>query len=193
MTAKSIKLNVSLLPVILLVLIAVGAGYFLMQGEFKLPKIFNRDPEVRRLKGFPTLVDVSDEIDKQRAVIKNAAELKAFLATADKKGGLVLTENINFDNEYLIGVSSTTQNIEGRQIRIKKLYQDKNDNSLLVQIEQTEMANICKVEPRNYVLVDLVAVSKTDKKIGFEVVKKIDNDCAELKTPKTESTDSITK
>lgn len=170
------KSKVNLLPVFVLVFIALGTGYLLIKGDFKFPK-FNRDPQVRRLNGFPTVVDVTKEITKQRVVIKNMDALKNYIEIVDKSGLVTLRETINFEKEYLIGVSSTTQTEEGLGLKIRKLYEDKTKNSLLVQIEQTENPDNCTPVPRKTVLMDLVAISKTDKQIDFEVVKRTNEKC----------------
>lgn len=175
------KSQLNLLPVVVLVLVAIVAGYFLINGDLKFPK-FNREPQVRRLNGFPTVTDVTSELDKQRVVIKNNEELQKFLNYVDKSGLVTLRENINFEKEYLIGVSSTTQNEEGLGLKIKKLYEDKATNSLLVQIEQTENPDGCKPIARKTLLVDVVAISKTDKNISFEVVKKTNEECPVVKS-----------
>lgn len=166
----------NLLPIVVLVLIAFGTGYFLIKGDFKFPK-FNRDPQIRRLNGFPTVVDVTTDVDKQREVIKSMDDFKKFLSYVDKSGLVTLREAINFDKEYLIAVSSTTQGEDGLGLRIKKVYEDRVNSSLLVSVEQTKNPDNCQPTPRKTALIDVVAISKTDKQIDFEIVKKTNIQC----------------
>lgn len=176
MSKKPQILYISLLPVVLLVVLALGAGYFLMKDDLKLPS-FSKEPEVRRLEGFPTIIYTDQEIDKQREVIKDQESLEKFLKTADPTGNLALGEKINFEKEYLLGVTSPTQDEAGHEIKVKKLYEDKKEGSLLVSIRQTDNPESCEVVLQKNVAVDLVAISKTDYNIEFEVVKEPNAEC----------------
>ena len=177
---KQQTLNVSLLPVLLLVGLALGAGYFLMKDDFDLGKIFKNEPQVRRLEGFPTIVSTNDIIDKQRAVIKSQAELDTFLKTVDPGGTLKLTEEVNFDREYLIGASTKTLTNAGNEIKVRKLYEDQENDELLVSLKQSVPGEECVTAQQLNIPVDLVAISKTEKNISFEVVKEIVSDCNDL-------------
>ena len=172
MTNKSHILNMSLLPVFLLLALILGAGYFLMAGDVNVSKLFNKEPEVRRLAGFPTDVVTQEVIDKQRVIIKSDEELATFLNAIDKTGLLGIKEKINFDKEYLIGVTTQTQPEAKSSIKIRKLYEDKEDQSLIVSIKQTDLGDSCEIEKDSTVSLDLVAVSKTDWKIDFDIVKE---------------------
>ncbi len=162
----------SLLPIALLLLLILGAGYFLLRDEFNLEKVLSNEPEVRRLEGFPTVVNTDQNIDKQRAFIKTQDELDNFLKTVDPSGNLKLTENIDFDKEYLIGVTTKTLESDGTQIKVRKLYEDKEDNTLLVSLKQTEPGLNCVTTQQTNLPVDIVAISKTDHKVTFEVLKE---------------------
>lgn len=172
MTKKSHILNMSLLPVVLLLALILGAGYFLMAGDGSISKLFNRGPEVRRLAGFPTVVPTQEVLEKQRIVIKSDEELAAFLNMVDKSGLLSVKDKVNFDKEFLIGVTGKTLPEARSTIKIRKLYEDKEDKSLIVSIKQTDLGDSCEADKDSGVAVDLVAISKTDLNIEFDIVKE---------------------
>ncbi len=171
--------TLNLLPVLILIAIAGGAGYYLMQGELKLPKLV-REPSVRRLADFPTSVEIASpkDLEKQRVVIKSQAELQEFFAHVDENGELALEEKIDFDREYLLGISSSLREKAQGKIKVKKIYADRQDQSYLVVVERTERSDEClDLEYQDNVLVDLVAIDQTDWDIDFEMVKKEHNRC----------------
>jgi len=187
MTSKSQIIKMSFLPLIIIIALILGAGYLLINGEIKLPK-FNKGPQIRRLEGFPTIIYTDKVLDKQRQVIKSDQELNQFLNTVDSTGLLVLKEKINFDKEYLIGVSTKTYDETGHKMKIRKVYEDKNKKTLLVSIIESESEKNCPVEQQTNIPVDLVAISKTDSDIAFERIK----DFTLCSTNSDESTDSNT-
>lgn len=171
--------TLNLLPVLILIAIAGGAGYYLMQGELKLPKLV-REPSVRRLADFPTSVEMASpkDLEKQRVVIKSQAELQDFFAHVDENGELALEEKIDFDKEYLLGISSSMREKAQGNIKVKKIYADRQDQSYLVVVERTERSDEClDLKYQDNVLIDLVAIDKTDWDIDFEMVKKEHNRC----------------
>jgi len=166
-------LKLSLMPLIVLIILILGAGYFLLQGEIDLPK-FNKGPTIRRLEGFPTLVYTQEEIEKKRLVITNETELNTFLNDVDKTGLLEFRDSINFDKEVLLAVSSETNSQTEHKIKIKKVYENEEENKLIVIIEEIEPGETCATEPDSNVTVDVVALTKTDMEIAFDRVKKVE-------------------
>jgi len=166
------KSQMNLLPVALLILLIIGAGYLLLKGEVKLPDFFNTEPQVRRLNGFPTVLYTSEKLEKQRLVIKTQEDLQAFLQTVDKTGILQLQEKVDFSKEYLLGVSSETVDFTGSTMKIRKVYQDKENKKLIVELRQTLNDEECPdIEKDPNIAVDVVAINKTDWGIEFELVK----------------------
>ena len=168
---KSIRLNFNVVPLLILVAI-LGAIYFFFLSENELIKI-DRAPEVRRINGFPTVAYTETELEKQRKVITSEEELAQFLNYVDESGYLIMREDIDFDKEFLLGVSSDTNPNDYHKIKIKKLYEDKENNKLLVSIRETEPDDTCVYEESPSVAVDLVAISKTGMLIDFERVKEV--------------------
>lgn len=168
---QSTTLNISLIPLFILISLIIGAGFFLLQGEIELPK-FDRGPKVRRIEGFPTVIYTDKEIEKQREVISNKEDLNEFLNFIDETGLLTLRENINFNKENLLAVATETNDETGVRLKIDKIYEDKEDQILIVTLEERVQGENCDLENDPNVAVDIAAISKTDWKIKFERVKK---------------------
>lgn len=167
----------SLIPLFIIILLIVGAGYFLMKGEIKLPK-FLRGPQLHRVQGFPTVVYTQNIIEKQRKVIKSQQELDEFLKYVDSSGLLTVNEKINFDKDFVIAVSSETEEFTDNSIKIKKVYEDKKAQSLLISVRETVPGESCQPEVDKNVSVDIVTIDKTDWTIEFERIKEI-QECKE--------------
>ncbi len=159
------------LPLIILLGLVIGAGYFLLQGDVKIP-FFNDDNtvEVRRLDDYPAKIALSEELEKTQTVIKSEEELVNFLASVDPTGALTLDEKINFDREYLIGTTSKTFTTGGYEFKTRKVYEDKEKNELTVSSVIRKPADDCIVTQELNMFVDIVAISKTDKAVNFETV-----------------------
>lgn len=181
--SKRTTLKMSFIPLAIIIILIIGAGYFLLQGEIKLPK-FNQGPQIRRLAGFPTVVYGAD-LEKQRKVITNQDDLNQFLNSLDKTGMLQVKDKINFDKESVLAVSTDTQPETGHKIKIRKVYEDKKNQKLIVSIEETQMGKYCQPETDQNVAVDLAVISKTDWKIEFDRIKKSE-DCKQPESTPSE-------
>jgi len=168
---KSTTLNISLIPLFILIALIIGAGFLLLQGEVELPK-FNRGPKVRRLEGFPTVIYTEKQIEKQRKVITNEEELNEFLNYIDETGLLTLRESVNFEKESLLAAATDTNQETGVRLKIEKIYEDKDDQTLLVTLEERVRGEYCEVENDPNTAVDIAAISKTDWEIKFDRIKK---------------------
>lgn len=166
-------LNMSLIPLVVIVLLMLGAGYFLLQGEIKIPGL-NKGTEIRRLDGFPTIITTEMPLEKQRRIIKSQEELAEFLNYIDPTGLTEVRDPVNFDREFLLAVSTDLQDETGHKMRIKKVYEDKNKGHLLVLIEETNKGDNCEVEVESNIAADVVAISKTDYEISFDRVTKVE-------------------
>ncbi len=169
-------LRMSLIPLVIIIGLILGAGYFLLQGEIKLPQ-FNKGPQIRRLDGFPTAIVTDKVMQKQRLVVKSQAELATFLNSIDPTGMTTVRSPVDFNKEYILAVSSDTQTESGHKIQIKKIYEDKANKTLSISIEETEAGANCKVDKESNITADAVAISKTDYEINFDRVKKV-ADCS---------------
>ncbi len=166
------SLKVSLLPIIILIGLILGIGYFLLQGEVTLPK-FNKGPTIQRMAGFPTVIYTDKIIEKQRKVITNEEDLNLFLNLVDETGLLTVKETINFEKSIVLAVATETNEEIGHKIKIKSVYEDKEENEILVEFEETDPDNDCKYELDKNIAVDMVILSKTDKEIDFEKITKV--------------------
>ena len=167
------RLRISLLPLVVIIGLILGAGYLLLAGDINLPD-FLKKSEFRRVEGFPTIVYTSNTVEKQRLVIKSEQELTDFLNKVDSTGLLEVKEPINFKKEYLVAVTTETQDRTGSTVKIKKLEKDKEKNRIVVTIRETEKDENCEVELDKNIALDIVAVSKTDLPFDFDRVKQVE-------------------
>ena len=172
MNKNSDTLYISLLPIAVLVLVILGAGYFLSEGEISLPK-FGSGIEARSLEGFPATILTSNQLEKQRVVIKSQEELDAFFAKIDSSGQLKLTnDKVNFAKEYVLAATTDLNETDGYKMKIDKLVEEKENSKILVKLLESEPGDSCEVEKATNVAVDLVAVEKTDFQFEFERDKR---------------------
>jgi hypothetical protein len=168
---KKAQINMSLIPLFLILAVILGAGYFLIQGDIKFPK-FDNGPKLRRLEGFPTIVYTSETMERQRKIIKTREELNEFLNIIDKTGLVTLKETVDFNKEILIGVSSETVDPVGHKLKIKKAIEDKENKKIIINVEETFPLKECLTENDLHIAVDLIAITKTDSQIVFERSKR---------------------
>lgn len=166
---------ISIIPLIVIIGLILGAGYLLLGEDIKLPKL-NGEPKITRLEGFPTNLGVQKDMDKKRITIHNEEELNQFLNEVDSAGLLTTKDNINFDKQILVGASTKTLDEEGHTFKIRKVYKDEESRKLLVSLVRTDPDETCETTKDKNIWIDLVAIDKTDWDIDFELVKKIE-DC----------------
>jgi hypothetical protein len=180
MTSKKLTLYISLIPLFLIIAIILGAGFFLIKDDVDLKKLFSDSPKVRRLEGYPMVLRTTNQLEKQRRVIKSQEELEQFLKAVDPTGNLALGDKINFDKEYLIGVTTQTKTDPGNSIKVKKVYRDSEEEELQVALVQYEMAEGCQLPEDSTIGIDLVAISKATSDIEFDVVQDFIQDCEKV-------------
>lgn len=174
----------SMIPLAIILILIIGAGYLLLKGDIKLIN-WNRGFQLRRLENFPQIIFTDKVVEKQRLVLKSQDELNQFLNSVDTTGLTVVKENINFNKEYLIAVSSKTFPETGHKLKIKKMLESKPEKKLTASIEESEKAVNCAIENQKNIVIDIVAISKTDWDIEFERIRKTE-ECRNESTPSTE-------
>ena len=147
----------SMIPLAIIIVLIIGAGYFLMKGEFKLFN-FNKGIEIVRLEkeGFPSVVFTDKPVEKIRRVLKSQDELNQFLNEVDPTGLTVLKRDTDFNKEYLIAASSSTNSETGRKVKIKRAVIDKETKTLTFIIEETEAGSKCPVDAAKNIAIDIV-------------------------------------
>ncbi len=179
--------QINLIPVIVLVLLILGAGYLLLRSDLKLPKIGESAPVVRRFNGFPTVAYTSKVAEKQRLIITSEEELNNFLNLVDSTGLLKLPETIDFNKQFVIAASTKTNATTGTTIKIRKVYQDKVAKKLQISVRQTVEDDTCEKDASTNIAVDLVAVNKLDDwEIDFDN-EKMDVTCSK----KSDDSDNV--
>jgi len=170
------KSSMNLVPVILIFVLILGAGYLLLKDTLKLPWFRDDNTvEITRLEGFPRAWETQKDVKKVRRVIKSEAELKEFFAYADivDEASLnAILSKVNFDKEFLLGVTSDTQEETEGLIRIKRVEIDKAEKKLNVKIIQYKPDTTCVPEVKSNILVDVVKISKSDNETSFDVTKE---------------------
>lgn len=159
------------LPLILILGLIIGAGYLLIGGDIELSFLKDKQSvEVRRLDGYPITVPIDESINRKQQILKSEEELINFLTSIDKTNVLTIDEKINFDKEYLIGVTSKTLEKSGNEFKVRKVYIDKEKDQLLVSSKLRKVGDDCLVTEGLNMIVDIVAMSKTDKDVEFETL-----------------------
>lgn len=187
-------LKVSLFPIVVLIGLIMGIGYFLLQGEISLPKL-NRGPTIQRVEGFPTVIYSDREMEKERRVIRSEEELNNFLNYIDETGLLDVKEKINFQKNVVIAVTTDSDDKTGRKMKIDEVYEDKEENEILVKFDEIKPGDNCEQEIDRNIAVDMVILSETNMDISFEKVTKViecedgDKNTEEAETPEDPSED----
>jgi len=159
------------LPLLIILGLIIGAGYLLIGGDIEIPFFEDRKHiEVRRLEGYPIAVQVEQEIEKKHEIIKSEEELIDFLASIDRTNVLTVDEKIDFNKEYLVGVTSKTLDKGGNEFKVKKVYVDKEKDEILVSSRLQKPGDDCLTTQELNMVVDIVAISKTDKDVEFETL-----------------------
>jgi len=170
------KSSMNIVPVILISVLILSAGYLLLKDTLKLPWFRKSNTiEITRLEGFPRAWETQKAIEKTRRVIKNEAELRDFFAHADMNDDASLTavlNAVNFDNEFLLGVTSDTREETEEVIRIKRVERDDAKEKLLIKVYQYKPDTTCVPEIKKNVLIDLAKISRSEYKVDFEVIKE---------------------
>lgn len=162
----------NLLPVVLILLLILGAGYLLTQGEFSIPGFSNNNKmKITRFEGFPTTIPVSEEMEKQRLVITSQEELDAFLSKLDPTDSITLSEKVNFDRQVVLAVSNETRETEGYSLKVRRVYDESDKVEISLREERPD--DDCVLPQYKNVAVDIVAITRTEKPVDFSLVKEI--------------------
>jgi hypothetical protein len=157
----------SFLPLGIIIVLIIGVGYFLLKGDIKLPN-FNKGPQIGRLEGFPTVIDTTKDLIKVRKVLKSEVELAEFLNTVDGSNQLSVKEKIDWNKQFVIAVTTDTNDESGHRIKVAKVYEDKKGKSLLISLGEVAKGKGCDVQTGKNIAIDLVTITKTDFNIDFE-------------------------
>jgi hypothetical protein len=166
----------NLVPVVLIFVLILGAGYLLLKDTLKLPWFRNdATVEITRLEGFPRAWETQKAVRKDRRVITSDQELRDFFAYTGMEDDASLNAilgKVNFATEFLLAVASDTQEETESLLRIKRVEIDKVGKKLNVGLIQYRPDITCVPEIKSNVLIDIVKISKSDNEIGFDVVQE---------------------
>lgn len=167
----------NIVPVILIFVLILGAGYLLLKDTLKLPWFRDDDTiEITRMDGFPRAWVSEKEVVKIRRVIENKAELQEFFdyadMTSDQASLNAILAQVDFNKELVLAATSDTQEETEGMVRIKRVEIDKAKKKLAVRIIQYKPDTTCVPEIKKNILVDIVKIDRSDNKIDFDLVKQ---------------------
>lgn len=163
----SSTIYISLLPIVVLVLIIFGVGYYLTDGEFDFgDKKDNLN--ARSIDGFPTTVVTSADIAKQRLVLKSQEELNDYISMIDSSGQLKVEEKVNFEKEYVLAVSTELLNTSGYEFEVDKIEVNHEERKVNITARESKPGETCEVETFDNIALDLVVIDRTDYEIEFD-------------------------
>ena len=171
--AKS-KSSMNIVPVLLILILILGAGYLLLKDTLKLPWFRNDNTiEITRLEGFPRSWNTQKDIKKSRIVIKSESELRDFFTNVDMDDDTSLQaiiKAVNFETEYLLAVNNGVQEETEGLLRIKRVERDDSKKRLTIKVYQYKPDTTCVPEINKNVLIDIVKISKSDYEVKFEII-----------------------
>jgi hypothetical protein len=171
--AKS-KSSMNIVPVLLILILILGAGYLLLKDTLKLPWFRNDNTiEITRLEGFPRSWNTQKDIKKSRIVIKSESELRDFFTNVDMDDDTSLQaiiKAVNFETEYLLAVNNGVQEETEGLLRIKRVERDDSKKRLTIKVYQYKPDATCVPEINKNVLIDIVKISKSDYEVKFEII-----------------------
>lgn len=167
----------SVLPVIIILGLILGAGYFLIGEDIKLPKFLNGEPKFERVEGFPKTIYTEKEMDKKRLVITSEDQLNEFLNYVDENNQIDFNSKVNFNKKMLIAVSSGNFEADESKFKIRRIYKDASKKTLLVSIESEELGDLCERKLDPNIIVDFATIDKTDWTIDFRTESKTNEGC----------------
>ncbi|OGC51231.1 hypothetical protein A2709_01920 [candidate division WWE3 bacterium RIFCSPHIGHO2_01_FULL_43_9] len=170
------KSSMNLVPVLLISILIVSAGYLLLKDTLQLPWFkTEKTMEITRLVGYPTTIETQKDLKKTRMVLKSSDELRNYLQSidiVDEEAYNQLNSQVDFAKETLIAASSDTQEETESTIKIKRVALDRDNNVLAVTIVQSKPDATCIPEIKKNILVDFVKITKTDKEFDFDAIKE---------------------
>ncbi len=160
--------NIVIILVILVVFVFIFFKFVAPRLGIKLFKGDSNSIEYSHADGFPKSLNVSEQFEKARLVIKSQEELKSAIEAVDKNREIKIPQ-VNFDRKIALFVTSKTRSTGGYETRIKKINKDKDD--LIVQVRDTEPGKTCIATEQLNLPMDLVILDKTELSVEFDVVK----------------------
>jgi hypothetical protein len=164
---KSKASTANFLPIIAIAILIAAAGFLLTKDDLDLPWMPSNKVSATHLVNFPREVPTLQELVKDRKVLKSQDELNNYLKTIDPTGSTRVEENIDFNRYYVVAVNTETLIEDGYKMKIRRIYEDKDENELKVMILLTEPGDTCETQDVTNVVVDMVKVKKTDMKFSF--------------------------
>lgn len=182
---KSKASTANFLPIIAIAILIAAAGFLLTMDDLELPWMPSDKVTATHLVNFPREVPTLQELEKDRKVLKSQDELENYLKTIDPTGSTRVEEDIDFNRYFVVAANTETLTEDGYKMKIRRIYEDKEENELKVMILLTEPGDTCETQEVTNVVVDMVKVRKTDMNFSFGREKQT-KECGD-KEPESES------
>ncbi len=164
---KSKASTANFLPIIAIAILIAAAGFLLTKDDLELPWMPSDKVTATHLVNFPREVPTLQELEKDRKVLKSQDELNNYLKTIDPTGSTRVEEDIDFNRYFVVAANTETLIEDGYKMKIRRIYEDKEENELKVMILLTEPGDTCETQEVTNVVVDMVKVKKTDMNFSF--------------------------
>ena len=185
---KSKASKANFLPIIAIAILIAAAGFLLTQDDFELPWKPSNKVTATHLINFPREVPTLQQIKKDRKVLKSQKELDTYLKTIDPTGSTRIDEEIDFNRYFVVAANTETLTRDGYKMKIRRIYEDKEENELKVMMLLTEPGDTCETQEVTNVVVDMVKVKKTEMNFSFGREKQT-QECGDKEPESTTSTD----
>lgn len=185
---KSKASTANFLPIIAIAILIAAAGFLLTKDDLELPWMPSDKVTATHLANFPREVPTLQELEKDRKVLKSQDELNNYLKTIDPTGSTRVEEDIDFNRYFVVAANTETLTEDGYKMKIRRIYEDKEENELKVMILLTEPGDTCETQEVTNVVVDMVKVKKTDMNFSFGREKQT-KECGD-KEPDSEEKES---
>lgn len=185
---KSKASTANFLPIIAIAILIAAAGFLLTKDDLELPWMPSDKVSATHLINFPREVPTLQELEKDRKVLKSQDELNNYLKTIDPTGSTRVDEDIDFNRYFVVAANTETLTEDGYKMKIRRIYEDKEENELKVMILLTEPGDTCETQEVTNVVVDMVKVKKTDMNFSFGREKQT-KECGDIE-PESEEKES---
>ncbi len=187
--SKSANSSANFLPIVAIVVLILAAGFLLTKDDLDLPWQKSNKIKAQHLVNFPREVPTLQELEKMRVVVKSQKELDDLLKKIDPTGSTRVTENINFDRDYVLVATTETLDRDGTEMKINKIYIEKEGERLKAMILLKNPGDTCETQEVSNIVIDMVKIKKTDLEITFDREQQT-VECGDIEPKKDETTNS---
>jgi hypothetical protein len=163
---KKNKVNL-LIPFFVLVGLIIVLGIILWNED--LVKIFKSDSNVlERIEGYPKVIDNNLDRDRSNNIITSEQEFKDFVSKNFENSSQISIPDVNFSNQKLIIVISSTNETTGYGLKIRSVKKDTDDNRYQILSILSKPGETCmSLENKKNTAIDMVLIPNNSFDIEF--------------------------